>query len=76
MKVRIAVAVAASGDWNACGFRGADDDVMDGVVNGLDAGRYRTCWIVADVPEPEPEAEVAGEVTQTEPGSPGDTEGA
>ena len=46
--VRIAVAVAPSGAWNACGFSSAesDADMMDLCIETLDSGEARY-WLEA-----------------------------
>jgi len=54
VKVRIAVAVDAKGDWNAVGYSGArsDADKMDLCVETLDSGEARY-WLEAELGVPE-----------------------
>ena len=54
VKVRIAVAVDARGNWNACGFSAArsDKDKMDSCVEMLDDGEARY-WLEAELAIPE-----------------------
>ena len=63
MKIRIAVVTDENGDWSACGFKDGDEsDFHNFASDGLEGKLLRECWITADVPLPEPVAEVAGEV--------------
>lgn len=54
VKVRIAVAVDAKGEWNACGYSGArsDADKMDMCVETLADGEARY-WLEAELAIPE-----------------------
>lgn len=54
VKVRIAVAVDAKGNWNACGFSGARSDAekMDLCIETLDNGEARY-WLEAELVIPE-----------------------
>ena len=63
VKVRIAVAVTPEGDWNACGWSGAEseNDMMGICIESLACGEKRY-WLEAelDVPdEPTVQASVA-----------------
>ena len=53
VKVRIAVAVAPEGDWNACGWSGtaSDDDKMSLCVDSLASGEKRY-WLEAELEVP------------------------
>lgn len=66
VKVRIAVAVNAEGDWSACGWPNpsAAGDMMGMALDSLDAdGAVSEFWITAELPVPET-CDVAGAVTQ------------
>lgn len=55
VKVRIAVAVDADGDWNACGGSGMDDgEAMDIAIDVVGNGEARY-WLTAELPVPEPQ---------------------
>ncbi len=61
VKVRIAVAMQSDGDWNACGWRDADDaQVRGNVIDPMDK-TARIEWGTADVPVPE-SIEISGTV--------------
>ena len=53
VKVRIAVAVDAKGNWNACGWKNArsDEEKMELCVEVLDDGEARY-WLEAELPIP------------------------
>jgi hypothetical protein len=53
VKVRIAVAVAPDGSWNACGFSNArnDADKMELAVEPIPDGEARY-WLEAELPMP------------------------
>lgn len=53
VKVRIAVAVTPEGEWNACGWSGAesDDDKMSICVDSLASGEKRY-WLEAELEVP------------------------
>jgi hypothetical protein len=59
VRVRVAVAVAANGDWLACGADRSDEWAVARVE--YDPGD-RLTWVTADVPLPPEPAEVEGEV--------------
>lgn len=62
IRVRIAVAVCADGAWEASSaFTGGQRHEQAG--DGLDAP-YRTSYVTADVPLPEPAAEIVAEVAR------------
>ncbi len=68
-KARMLVAMAADGRYFAEGWgEGLDDAVTDSVLDqacsnlDLPPERLRLSWVTAEVPLPEPPAEVAGEV--------------
>lgn len=73
VKVRIAVAVDAAGDWSACGWQvhtpGAREkqeaDMLSMAAEPLASGEARY-WIEAEVPVPEVQT-VPGTVTEGEP---------
>lgn len=53
IKVRIALAVDKTGDWNASGWKaGSDEDKMDSAVGGVKLGENRY-WIETEVELPE-----------------------
>lgn len=57
-KTRICVRIAPSGDWNAVGWYGANDN---DVIKETYWGDYTACkivWVEADVPVPEPDRAV------------------
>ncbi|MBO1080863.1 hypothetical protein [Roseomonas haemaphysalidis] len=61
VKVRIAVAVDKTGDWNAFGSKGSKaHDAMSIAVEMVEDGEARY-WITAELPIPSA-ADVAGEV--------------
>jgi len=59
VRVRIAVGVAADGAWNCCGWSGATDDEL---TENLALDGDRLTWITANVPLPEPAAEIEAEI--------------
>lgn len=68
VKVRIAVAVNADGNWNSSGWKKAkDSDAMDLAQEGLQeiSSCEKVYWVEADIPIPEPEI-VQGKVTQAQ----------
>ena len=53
VKIRIAVAIDPSGEWNSCGYSGSSDkDKMDICVDPLVEGEARY-WLEADLMVPE-----------------------
>lgn len=60
VRVRVAVSVSPSGDYTAAGYSDTSDDGMVGAIDH--AGGNRLSWIVANVPKPEPAAEVEASV--------------
>lgn len=54
VKVRIAIAVDASGDWNSCGCKGMDDDDAMGIASDTVASGEARYWLTAEVDVPEP----------------------
>lgn len=65
VKVRIAVAVDPSGDWNASGWRGCDDQTaMGNTLDTLNEGEARY-WLEAELPIPQVTT-VAAEVKSVE----------
>lgn len=63
MRVRIAVAVAADGKWNAAGW-GNDKDSIRAAGECFDGEPVQIHWVEADVPEFVPVTTVKGEVVQ------------
>lgn len=65
VKVRIAVAVGRSGDYNARGWhcKVTDQDApMDFAVEGLDEQQWREAWVTAEIEVPDfAPVEVAGQ---------------
>lgn len=59
--VRVAVVVAAAGDWSACGFANEDDNAVDAASEGVIGRPVSVSWVTARV-RPPPVVEVAGEV--------------
>ena len=60
VRVRVAVSVNSSGDWCAQGGNNwSEDDSLDMIDHSI---RDRLTWIVADVPKPEPAAEIEAEI--------------
>ena len=61
VKVRIAVAVDPSGNWESCGWRGSsDEEAMDVAVESVGTSEARYL-VTAELPIPEA-VEVAGKV--------------
>jgi hypothetical protein len=62
VKVRIAVAVDPTGDWNSCGYKtsdkGDEDGVMQICVDTLGSGEARY-WLTAELEVPEAKEVVA-----------------
>lgn len=59
VRVRVAVSVDEEGAWAAAGGSSPDYDPMDDVEHDADR---RLSWITADVPKPEPAAEIVARV--------------
>lgn len=55
VKVRIAVAMQPDGNWNAVGWRNADDSQAEGAALSAVNDSARLVWVTASVPIPEPE---------------------
>lgn len=53
MKVRIAVAVDADGDWNAVGCRALSDEKAAGYAADTISDPYHVRFVEADVPLPD-----------------------
>ncbi|MCW5976929.1 MAG: hypothetical protein KIT09_02575 [Bryobacteraceae bacterium] len=68
VRIRIAVALDAEGNWSAAGWSGASDrDAMETAVDaGADlAGMYRPCYVTVEIPFPKP-TELVGQVEEEE----------
>lgn len=61
MKVRIAVAVDADGDWSAVGSRGLSDEKSAGYAADTVSDPYHVRFVEADVPLPDTST-IEGEV--------------
>lgn len=67
VKVRIAVAVDPSGDWNACGCKGMEDGEMMALACDTVGGGEARYFLTAELPIPSPSeipARVESEVTE------------
>jgi hypothetical protein len=67
MRIRIAVAVSEKGKWYATGGSdsGTDEDKIGLALECLDcAGDYRTFFVEADIPDPQPTPTIEGKVSQ------------
>ncbi len=65
VKIRVAVAVDQSGDWNACGGKNLrDQSAMNYAVETLGDGEVRY-WLTAELPVPGT-TEIAAGVTPSE----------
>lgn len=54
VRVRIAVAVGDEGNWNSCGFTGADDqDNISFATETIEDSTFKVYWLEADLPIPE-----------------------
>ena len=53
VRVRIAVAVDADGDWNSCGGAGVSDFECIEAASECIATPSNLCWVEADLPIPE-----------------------
>lgn len=63
VRVRVAVSVSAKGSWGAAGGSNPDFDPVDALRDTDDyTDAHRLTWIVADVPKPEPAAEIEAEI--------------
>lgn len=62
VKVRIAVAVDQTGDYEATAVKTGKWDVADYILDNLEPGEARY-WVTAELPIPEP-VEIAGEATK------------
>ena len=63
MKVRIAVAIDASGKWCAGGWwDGNDQNARNFALDGVPDNPAAVHWVTADVPTPTDELELHGEV--------------
>lgn len=60
VRVRVAVSVAADGAWGAAGDSGWND--AEALAEICHAPGDRPTWLTADVPLPEPAAEIAAEI--------------
>ena len=66
VRVRIAVVVASDGEWNSCGWSGAESDgEMVGIVLDCLGEDGQIRWVEADIPLPS-EPTVIGEVVDGE----------
>ncbi len=69
VRVRIAVAVGADGQWNSSGWSGesATDDAMEGIaLDPMEDAIVNMHWVEADVPLPSEATTVEGDTASTE----------
>jgi hypothetical protein len=64
MKIRIAVAVDETGEWNCSGWKGATDEEMLGIAADVIGGDQTKCYIITAEIDPPKVSEIQGTVEE------------